>query len=135
MQKLTIIAIIAAGCTSPNREHTEPEDLCSYDPPPIHAVFRVDGDGEPKGWTGFLDGRQVHWTRYEDGAPYSVVDGALRARCYPDGTPAETCIGDPADGCTCYLPDGTEDDCEVVWPIISGYAKADLAADGVDSAR
>ena len=130
-----LLALMLCACTAPNDDAEDPAELCDYDAPEVQSVFRLDGDGNPKGWTGFEDGRQIHWTRYENGDPYSVVDGAIRARCYPGRRPAELCIGDPADGCTCYLPDGDEADCETVWPIIARAASDDLRSDGAESVR
>ena len=135
MRRFIVLAALVTACTSPNREHDDPAELCDYDPPPVHDVFRIDGDGEPKGWTGFIDGRQVHWIRYENGDPYAVTDGALRAKCYPGRAPAEVCVGDPADGCECYLPDGSEAECETAWQVLDGYYKVDVRKDGADSAR
>ena len=67
--------------------------------------------------------------------PYAVTDGALRAKCYPGRAPAEVCVGDPADGCECYLPDGSEAECETAWQVLDGYYKVDVRKDGADSAR
>jgi len=136
MHRIALLAAVLAACTSPNREHDDPEELCTSDPPPIQDVFRIDNDGDPKGWTGWIDGEQVHWVRYESGDPYSVTHGALRAHCYPGGLAAETCIGKPTDdNCQCYLPSGEDADCDTARQILDGYYKVDARSDGADSAR
>ena len=134
MHRIAVLALIVTACTSPNREHDDPADLCASDPPPVKAVFRVDGDGDPKGWIGWVDSRQIHWIRYENGDPYSVADGALQAKCYPARRTAEACIAPGFDDCVCYLPSGEDTDCDTAHDVLDGYYKADVRSDGADSA-
>ena len=133
MRRLAVLALIVTACTSPNREHDDPADLCASDPPPVQSIFRIDGDGEPKGWSGWVDGRRIQWLRYEDGAPATVVDGSVAVKCYRDGMAAEVCVGDPSEGCDCYLPGGESEDCENVWPIWNRIVSTDGMNDGADS--
>jgi hypothetical protein len=135
MHRLALIAAVLTACTSPNREHDDPEAMCASDPPPIHDVFRINDAGAPKGWIGWIDGEQVHWTQYANGDPYAVSMGGNRVKCYPGGLPAEVCVGDPSEGCDCYLPSGEDAECETAWQVLDGYYKADVRAEGADSAR
>lgn len=136
MHRLAVLALIATACTSPNREHDDPADLCASDPPPVQEIFRIDGDGEPKGWAGWVDGVRVRWVRYENGDPFEVANGSASAHCYPGGVVAVACAGRPTDdNCKCYLPSGEETDCETAWESINSHYRADTLSDGADSAR
>lgn len=135
MSRFIVLAALVTACTSPNREHEDPADLCAMDPPPIRAVFSIDNDGDPKGWIGFVDGQQMHWVRYESGDPYSVTLGALQAKCYPGRLTAEACVAPDFDNCDCYMPDGSEADCDAARDVLHGYYRTDAIKDGADSAR
>jgi hypothetical protein len=136
MHRLALLAAVLAACTSPNREHADPEDLCTSDPPPVQEIFRIDADGDPKGWAGWVDGVRVRWVRYENGEPMDVANGSISAHCYPGGIVAEACTGRPTDDtCDCYLPSGETTDCETAFEVLAEFYRADALSDGADSAR